>query len=385
VPDDARRSAPGPENEPEGAESNGGGKAPTPRPADETTSALDQTSSDLDQTSSDMDQTASGSDQSGSNRDQMGANADQLASNRDQAAADSEMADHPLGDSGWHQAHEISRAERERATIERGRTTALRARTATERLDYAARRDESARMRDLAARARDRAAEARDRAASELEATLDPGDPARAAHEYARAVRAQAATDRARAAVDRDRAAHDREQANHDLKQAEAEIQHAHIDELTGAYVRGIGTMALQREIDRARHADERLVLAFVDVDELKAVNDTFGHPAGDAVLRDVVHAIRAKLRSYDPIVRVGGDEFICALSGIDLEMGQRRFAEIGEVLRADKDTSISVGFAALKRDDTLADLTARGDAALYQAKNELREAREQNSLADLG
>ncbi|HYM55505.1 MAG TPA: GGDEF domain-containing protein, partial [Solirubrobacteraceae bacterium] len=178
-------------------------------------------------------------------------------------------------------------------------------------------------------------------------------------------------------------APHDREQASHDLKQAEAEIQQAHIDELTGCYVRGIGTMALQREIDRARHSDERLVLAFVDVDELKLVNDTFGHAAGDAILSDVANAIRAKLRSYDPIVRVGGDEFICALSGIDVEMGQRRFAEIREVLRADKDTSISVGFAALQRGDTLADLTARGDEALYRAKRERLQAREEDGSAD--
>jgi len=164
----------------------------------------------------------------------------------------------------------------------------------------------------------------------------------------------------------------------HDLAEAEAEIEHSHLDELTGAYMLGAGTTALQKEIDRARHSDERLVLAFVDVDEFKATNDRLGHAAGDAVLRDVVDTIRAKLRSYDPVVRVGGDEFICALSGIDLEMGHRRFAEIGEVLLAKDNISLSVGLAALQRGETLAELSARGDAALFEVKHDHREVRAQ-------
>ncbi len=334
----------------------------------------DQTTSDLDQTLADADQTASEADQGGSDQDQVGANIDQLASDRDQAAADREQTGHASDeDDGARGAYERSRREREQGTRERKETAEHRADTATERLENAARRDESARMRDLAAEARDRGADARDRAAAELEAGLHPHGQERAAYEYARSVRANAAADRARAAADRARAAGDREHAAGDLTQAEADLQHAHIDELTGAYVRGVGTMALQKEIERARHSDERLVLAFIDVDQLKKVNDAFGHEAGDAMLRDVVSAIRSKLRSYDPIVRVGGDEFVCAVSGIDLAMGHRRFAEIAEALRAEHHTSISVGLAALQGGDTLDDLTARGDAALYQARHDRR------------
>ena len=93
-----------------------------------------------------------------------------------------------------------------------------------------------------------------------------------------------------------------------------AELRRAQIDQLTGALGRELGIATLEREINRARRGNGRLVLAYVDVDGLKEVNDRQGHAAGDALLRDVVGAIQTHLRSYDPIVRVGGDEFVCAL-----------------------------------------------------------------------
>lgn len=56
--------------------------------------------------------------------------------------------------------------------------------------------------------------------------------------------------------------------------------------------------------------------LAFIDVDNLKAKNDSLGHPAGDKLLRDTADSIRAHLRSYDLLIRFGGDEFLCGLMG---------------------------------------------------------------------
>jgi diguanylate cyclase (GGDEF)-like protein len=111
-------------------------------------------------------------------------------------------------------------------------------------------------------------------------------------------------------------------------------------------------------------------VLAFVDVDALKAHNDRKGHAAGDELLLDVVASIRSKLRSYDPIVRFGGDEFVCALSDADVGDATARFEQIQIALeQAHGGASISVGFARLQAGDVLADLIARGDAALYDAK----------------
>jgi diguanylate cyclase (GGDEF)-like protein len=131
-----------------------------------------------------------------------------------------------------------------------------------------------------------------------------------------------------------------------------------------------MGTIALQAEVDRARRSRGRLVLAFVDVDALKARNNRDGHAAGDELLLDVVTSIRSNLRSYDAVVRFGGDEFVCVLSDTDPHAARNRFDEIQATLqRADAGATITVGLAQLKTGDTLEDLLARGDAALYEAK----------------
>jgi diguanylate cyclase (GGDEF)-like protein len=315
----------------------------------------EQTLSDSDQTSSDTDQTTADSDQDRADRDQASSDRDQQASDLEQAAADL-ARDAPTRTPDGYDA---ARADRERASAVRLATTAERARTAEERLG-------AAYMRDLTAHARDRAAAARDRAADAFELSAAAGTETYTAEQRLAAMRERASADRARAAGDRVSAAADREQAAIDLR-------HAYHDDLTGALRRDMGEVALQHEIDRARRGDGRLTLAFVDVDGLKAVNDREGHGAGDELLKAVVTAMRAKLRSFDPIVRYGGDEFVCALADADADDANRRFAEIRETLDHDYDhAAISVGVAELRAGDTLADLVARGDAALYEARRRL-------------
>ena len=180
---------------------------------------------------------------------------------------------------------------------------------------------------------------------------------------------AQAAADRSRAAADRERASRDRHNAARIRARLEAELERAHLDELTGAYRREMGRTALSNEIDRARRSDGRFVLAFVDVDDLKGVNDRDGHAAGDRVLQTVVEAIRARLRSFDPIIRFGGDEFVCGLSAADVPEAERRFLEIAEVIEADAHVGISVGFAALDPDETVDGLMERADVAMLAVK----------------
>ena len=83
-----------------------------------------------------------------------------------------------------------------------------------------------------------------------------------------------------------------------------------------------------------------------------------------------MVGAIQAQLRSYDPIVRVGGDEFVCALGDSTPDQVGRRFQEIRATIeQTHPAASISVGLAALRPEDTLEQLTERGDTALYEAK----------------
>jgi diguanylate cyclase (GGDEF)-like protein len=338
--------------------------------ADEQTIAdRDQTTSDADETSSERDQTSSERDQSASDRDRAHADADQRTSNRDQVAADRERAAHPALE--LSDAYEASRADRVEGTLARVETARARARTAGERLENAVSRDESAHLRDLGADARDRAAVQRDLAAASLDRDLGlPRSSAEAARDHAASVRARAAAERARAAVDRESAAADRAAAARDRELLKEALEQAQLDPLTGALGRGLGMVTLDREINRSRHGTGGLVLAFVDVDKLKQVNDSQGHAAGDALLRAVVAAIQTHLRSYDPIVRVGGDEFVCALGDCTPEHARRRFQDVQATLeRTQPGASISVGLAVLSPADTLQQLTGRGDKALYEAK----------------
>ena len=331
--------------------------------------AEDQTASDSDQTASDADQSRSDLDQEASDRDQLASDRDQRASDRDQAASDIELERHPDGAS--QRENETARADREAGRLERDRTSQVRALTAEERARQALGRDESARRRDRSAEARDIAAERRDRESAELEQMIaSRGWTMHAALEIAARTRARAAEDRARAAEDRTQAALDRERAALERTEVLAELRHAHLDALTGALRRGAGEVALQGEIDRARRDDGRLVLAFVDVDSLRELNNREGHVAGDALLRDVVSAIQSDVRSYEPIVRYGGDEFVCALKGVDVAQAERRFATIRESITADHaGEAISIGLAELRPDDSLSDLVGRADTQLLAAR----------------
>ncbi len=199
----------------------------------------------------------------------------------------------------------------------------------------------------------------------------------RAAEDRARAAndRARAANDRARAAEDRARAAHDRALAARDRAQAALDREASEVDELTGVRRRGPGMRQLQREIDRACRTSEGLVVVFADVDELKAVNDSEGHPAGDAPLMSVASSLRQCLRSYDLIMRYGGDEFVCALPNVDIADARRRFEEVSAALAsAPVRSSITVGFADLREDCPAGELIRRADEDLL-ARRERRRA----------
>ena len=107
-------------------------------------------------------------------------------------------------------------------------------------------------------------------------------------------------------------------------------------------------------------------MVTFVDVDGLKLVNDTKGHLAGDALLVAVADSLRARLRSYDLIMRFGGDEFVCALPNTDVEGVRERFADVSDALAADPTGgSITVGFAELGDNDSADDVIRRADADL--------------------
>ncbi len=147
-------------------------------------------------------------------------------------------------------------------------------------------------------------------------------------------------------------------------------------DSLTGAYNRRYLFDFLTREIDRGRRYPRNLSLIMLDVDEFKSYNDTYGHPAGDQVLRELVRVLQDNLRAMDVIARYGGDEFVIVLP--DAEMQGARAA--AEKIRAAVDAycfpqahlTISQGIAScpLPTDTTPEALMAMADRAVYDAKH---------------
>lgn len=218
----------------------------------------------------------------------------------------------------------------------------------------AAARDEAAAERDEVAMDRDRAAAERRLAGSLDEGVHNDGEASQAARD-----REQAAYDRQSAALDREYAAQER----HDAAQA---LQALTTDELTKTRRRGPGLDQLQKEVDRALRTNEPLAVAYIDVDGLKAINDTKGHAAGDELLVSVVHALQSDLRSYDLIIRLGGDEFLCVLPGVGLDAARSALDHVREwIVESTVHGSISVGLAQLEPEDTCEGLIARADENL--------------------
>jgi diguanylate cyclase (GGDEF)-like protein len=335
-----------------------GDRPPASNGASKTQQESSDPASGAEQTLADRSQTLADADQTGSDSDQTAAESDQAAADSDQAASDRDLAH-----GGDADTHDVTRDLRDRSTEQRRQTAEGRTSAATAR-------DVVAQERDRAALERDRAAALHDRELAAREAGWAPDGRAADNRRRAAADRAAAAEGRARAEADRARAALDREQAARDRAQAQADrdalvlqLAIAEADALTGARLRGPGLADLDREIDRARRTTSELVVAYVDVVGLKAVNDEHGHAAGDALLQRAVAAIRGHLRSYDLIVRVGGDEFLCVMSGATIQDARRRFDAVETTLAGGTiHCEIKIGFAVLAPEESAAELVQRAD-----------------------
>lgn len=242
-------------------------------------------------------------------------------------------------------------------------------------------RDQLAGVRDDEAGDRNMQADLRDVAASRLEELADERlatattseqllDLYLASRRSALAERSRAAADRHAEAEDRYAAERDRHDAAADRQVSAADRREASLDALTGAYTRAEGFRNLHFEVASARRTGQDFILAFLDVDGLKAINDERGHEAGDRALVRVVTALRTHLRPRDLVIRFGGDEFLCALSAIDEAEVTERLAQVSGTLAQTPDkVRITVGLARLGPEESIDDLFRRADAAFYDTR----------------
>jgi diguanylate cyclase (GGDEF)-like protein/PAS domain S-box-containing protein len=166
---------------------------------------------------------------------------------------------------------------------------------------------------------------------------------------------------------------------NSALRDYEERLKHlATHDLLTGLPNRGAFEAAASQAIRRAEANGGRLALLFIDLDGFKGVNDTYGHAAGDVLLRTIGQRIRHCLRAGDAVARVGGDEFNVLLGDVGGERDVARLARmllarVGEPVEYDGQSialSASIGISFYPQDATEVDsLVTHADMAMYEAK----------------
>jgi diguanylate cyclase (GGDEF)-like protein len=148
-------------------------------------------------------------------------------------------------------------------------------------------------------------------------------------------------------------------------------LQYALIDQLTGVANRRAFDASLERAWQNAQHGSGSFAVLMIDIDDFKAYNDRCGHPAGDALLRDVARAARAATRTgVDSFARYGGEEFVAILPGADVRAATAIAERLCNDVRRLTVATVSVGYAlSLRADLSPHAVVARADAALYAAK----------------
>lgn len=148
-------------------------------------------------------------------------------------------------------------------------------------------------------------------------------------------------------------------------------------DPLTGLLTREEADRRLSMILNHDGESSHKAFIAFIDMDNLKHVNDTLGHGAGDELLRVVASRIRAMLRDTDIVARLGGDELLVVMPGMQAaETAMVLMHQMVQVATAPHPYAehtltprMSVGLAPVLRGDQVEDAVRRADAAMYRAK----------------
>jgi diguanylate cyclase (GGDEF)-like protein/PAS domain S-box-containing protein len=162
-----------------------------------------------------------------------------------------------------------------------------------------------------------------------------------------------------------------------ELKRVERQLADlAYTDDLTGLANRRRFNRELRGRAEYAARYDRPAALLMLDLDELKTINDTFGHGAGDRVIRDVAGLLRARLRTTDFIARLGGDEFAVILPEADERSAEMVAQALLDELAGwpvsvdpERRMTMSVGIALIDEGVSAEEAMIRADSALYEAK----------------
>ena len=162
-------------------------------------------------------------------------------------------------------------------------------------------------------------------------------------------------------------------------KQLEEKLEKfARIDSLTGCYNRGYGLELLNRQMKLSHRSKSPLLLAFLDIDRFKSINDTFGHGEGDQVLKEVTGLFKSTLREIDIICRMGGDEFLLIFPESSLkeaplikERLNKNLIELNQTLKRLYKIDLSIGLSEYDPDHplTMDELIRIADQKMYEEK----------------
>ena len=162
-------------------------------------------------------------------------------------------------------------------------------------------------------------------------------------------------------------------------KQLEEKLEKlARTDTLTGSFSRGYGLDLLDRQMKLSHRSKSPLLLAFLDIDKFKPINDTYGHDEGDLVLKEVANLFKSSLREIDIICRMGGDEFLLIFPDNSLkdasqikERLNKNLVELNQTLKKPYTIGLSIGFSEYDPATPLAmdELIRVADQRMYEEK----------------